>query len=130
MADKLRSVRNERLTRCILPLAAGASIAVSFAAFAALPPVVVPPGNPITEPGGLGDTTAPHLPQHEFAFGAIVSGAEEMRRCVRMFAKYGVDTTPSWPNMARIDLVAKAQFMSRRPSLPKGAAWLCPGAAL
>jgi imidazolonepropionase-like amidohydrolase len=46
----------------------------------------------ITVPGGLGDTTAPHLPQHEFAFGAIVSGAEEMRRCVRMFAKYGVDT--------------------------------------
>jgi imidazolonepropionase-like amidohydrolase len=43
-------------------------------------------------PGGLGDTTAPHLPQHEFAFGAIVSGAEEMRRCVRMFAKYGVDS--------------------------------------
>jgi imidazolonepropionase-like amidohydrolase len=46
----------------------------------------------ITVPGGLGDTTAPHLPQSEFAFGAIVSGAEEMRRCVRMFAKYGVDS--------------------------------------
>jgi imidazolonepropionase-like amidohydrolase len=46
----------------------------------------------ITVPGGLGDSTAPHLPQHEFAFGAIVSGAEEMRRCVRMFAKYGVDS--------------------------------------
>jgi hypothetical protein len=46
----------------------------------------------ITVPGGLGDTTAPHLPQPEFAFGAIVSGAEEMRRCVRLFAKYGVDT--------------------------------------
>ena len=46
----------------------------------------------ITVPGGLGDTTAPHLPQPEFAFGAIVSGAEEMRRCVRMFAKYGVDS--------------------------------------
>lgn len=45
----------------------------------------------ITVPGGLGDTTAPHLPQHEFAFGAIVSGCDEMRRCVRMFAKYGVD---------------------------------------
>ena len=25
------------------------------------------------------------------ALGAVVSGAEEMRRCVRMFAKYGVD---------------------------------------
>ena len=46
----------------------------------------------ITVPGGLGDTTAPHLPQPEFAFGAIVSGPHEMRRCVRMFAKYGVDT--------------------------------------
>lgn len=46
----------------------------------------------ITVPGGLGDTTAPHLPQHEFAFGAIVSGNDEMRRCVRMFAKYGVDS--------------------------------------
>ena len=49
-------------------------------------------GQEITVPGGLGDTTAPHLPQLEFAFGAIVSGAEEMRRCVRMMAKYGVDT--------------------------------------
>ncbi|MFN0183151.1 MAG: amidohydrolase family protein [Aquabacterium sp.] len=46
----------------------------------------------ITVPGGLGDTTMPHLPQPEFAFGAVVSGAEEMRRCVRMFTKYGVDT--------------------------------------
>jgi imidazolonepropionase-like amidohydrolase len=33
----------------------------------------------ITVPGGLGDTTQPHLPQPEFAFGAVVSGAEEMR---------------------------------------------------
>jgi imidazolonepropionase-like amidohydrolase len=46
----------------------------------------------ITVPGGLGDTTQPHLPQSEFAFGAIVSGSEEMRRCVRMFAKWGVDS--------------------------------------
>ncbi len=46
----------------------------------------------ITVPGGLGDTTAPHLPQHDFAFGAIVSGNDEMRRCVRMFCKYGVDS--------------------------------------
>ncbi|HEY9064970.1 MAG TPA: amidohydrolase family protein [Burkholderiaceae bacterium] len=46
----------------------------------------------ITVPGGLGDTTQPHLPQPEFAFGAIVSGPHEMRRCVRMFAKYGVDS--------------------------------------
>ena len=34
----------------------------------------------ITVPGGLGDTTQPHLPQPDFAFGAIVSGAEEMRK--------------------------------------------------
>lgn len=46
----------------------------------------------ITVPGGLGDTTQPHLPQPEFAFGAVVSGPEEMRRCVRMFCKYGVDS--------------------------------------
>ncbi|MDM0044040.1 amidohydrolase family protein [Variovorax dokdonensis] len=46
----------------------------------------------ITVPGGLGDTTQPHLPQSEFAFGAVVSGSEEMRRCVRMFCKYGVDS--------------------------------------
>ncbi|MDI9336339.1 MAG: amidohydrolase family protein [Gammaproteobacteria bacterium] len=46
----------------------------------------------ITVPGGLGDTTMPHLPQPEFAFGAVVSGCDEMRRCVRMFVKYGVDT--------------------------------------
>ncbi|NCV71209.1 MAG: hypothetical protein EBW55_11000, partial [Betaproteobacteria bacterium] len=50
------------------------------------------PVQEITVPGGLGDTTAPHLPQAEFAFGAVVSGAEEMRRCVRMFCKYGVDS--------------------------------------
>ena len=46
----------------------------------------------ITVPGGLGDTTMPHLPQSEFAFGAVVSGNDEMRRCVRMFCKYGVDS--------------------------------------
>ncbi len=46
----------------------------------------------ITVPGGLGDSTLPHLPQAEFAFGAIVSGVEEMRKTVRMFIKYGVDS--------------------------------------
>lgn len=46
----------------------------------------------ITVPGGLGDSTKPHLPQPEFSFGAVVSGVEEMRRCVRMFIKYGVDS--------------------------------------
>ena len=46
----------------------------------------------ITVPGGLGDETLPHLPFPEFSFGAIVNGPEEMRKTVRMFLKYGVDT--------------------------------------
>jgi imidazolonepropionase-like amidohydrolase len=46
----------------------------------------------ITVPGGLGDETLPHLPFPEFSFGAMVNGPEEMRRTVRMFLKYGVDT--------------------------------------
>jgi imidazolonepropionase-like amidohydrolase len=45
----------------------------------------------ITVAGGLGDETLPHLPFPEFSFGVIVSGAEEMRKVVRMFLKYGVD---------------------------------------
>lgn len=49
-------------------------------------------GQEITVPGGLGDTTLPHLPYAEFAFGAVVSGAEEMRRTVRTMIKYGVDS--------------------------------------
>ena len=46
----------------------------------------------ITVPGGLGDETLPHLPYPEFSFGAIVNGPEDMRKTVRMFLKYGVDT--------------------------------------
>ncbi|MGL4573248.1 MAG: amidohydrolase family protein [Burkholderiaceae bacterium] len=46
----------------------------------------------ITVPGGLGDETLPHLPFPEFSFGVNVSGAEEMRKVVRMFLKYGVDS--------------------------------------
>src|SRR5512134_2310092 len=46
----------------------------------------------ITVAGGLGDETLPHLPFPEISFGAVVSGPEEMRKCVRMFLKYGVDT--------------------------------------
>jgi imidazolonepropionase-like amidohydrolase len=46
----------------------------------------------ITVPGGLGDETLPHLPFPEFSFGAVVNGPEEMRKTVRMFLKYGVDT--------------------------------------
>src|SRR5262245_11014769 len=46
----------------------------------------------ITVAGGLGDETLPHLPWQEFSFGIIVSGPEEMRKWVRLFLKYGVDS--------------------------------------
>jgi imidazolonepropionase-like amidohydrolase len=46
----------------------------------------------ITVVGGLGDETLPHLPFPEFSFGVNVSGAEEMRKAVRLFLKYGVDS--------------------------------------
>ena len=46
----------------------------------------------ITVLGGLGDETLPHLPFPEFSFGVNVCGADEMRKAVRMFLKYGVDT--------------------------------------
>ena len=46
----------------------------------------------ITVPGGLGDETLPHLPFPEFSFGVNVNGAEDMRKIVRMFLKYGVDS--------------------------------------
>src|SRR5437764_7990413 len=45
----------------------------------------------ITVPGGLGDETLPHLPFPEFSFGVNVNSADEMRKAVRMFLKYGVD---------------------------------------
>ena len=46
----------------------------------------------ITVLGGLGDETLPHIPFPEFSFGVNVNGPEEMRRAVRMFLKYGVDS--------------------------------------
>jgi len=46
----------------------------------------------ITVAGGLGDETLSHLPFPEFSFGVNVSGAEEMRKAVRQFLKYGVDS--------------------------------------
>ena len=46
----------------------------------------------ITVAGGLGDETLPHIPWPEFSFGVVVSGPEEMRKVVRMFLKYGVDS--------------------------------------
>jgi imidazolonepropionase-like amidohydrolase len=41
--------------------------------------------------GGLGDMSLPHLPFEELSFAHVVSGPEEMRKAVRMFAKFGVD---------------------------------------
>jgi imidazolonepropionase-like amidohydrolase len=46
----------------------------------------------ITVAGSLGDDMLPHLPFPEFSFGQVVSGPEEMRKVVRMFLKYGVDS--------------------------------------
>ena len=46
----------------------------------------------ITVPGGLGDEMPPHLPFPDFSFGQVVNNADEMRRIVRMFLKYGVDS--------------------------------------
>lgn len=46
----------------------------------------------ITVAGSLGDDMLPHLPYPEFSFGQVISGPEEMRKVVRMFLKYGVDS--------------------------------------
>jgi imidazolonepropionase-like amidohydrolase len=46
----------------------------------------------ITVPGGLGDEMPPHLPFPDFSFGQVVNNADDMRRIVRMFLKYGVDS--------------------------------------
>ena len=46
----------------------------------------------ITAAGGLGDERPRTSRIPEFNFGIVVSGPEEMRRAVRMFIKYGVDS--------------------------------------
>jgi imidazolonepropionase-like amidohydrolase len=46
----------------------------------------------ITVPGTLGDETLPHIQYPEYSFGAVVNGPEDMRKVVRMFLKYGVDS--------------------------------------
>jgi imidazolonepropionase-like amidohydrolase len=48
-------------------------------------------GQEIATLGGLGDTMPPHIEHEGLAFGAIVSGPEQMRAQVRRFIKYGVD---------------------------------------
>ena len=66
----------------------------------------------ITVAGGLGDETLPHLPFPEFSFGVLVSGAEEMRKAVRMFLKYGVDHDQAQP------LGRQLHRRPRRPAPP------------
>ena len=46
----------------------------------------------ITVTGSLGDDMLPHLPYPEMSFGQVVDGPDEMRKAVRMFLKYGVDS--------------------------------------
>jgi len=46
----------------------------------------------ITVTGSLGDDMLPHLPYPEMSFGMVIDGPEEMRKAVRMFLKYGVDS--------------------------------------
>jgi imidazolonepropionase-like amidohydrolase len=46
----------------------------------------------ITVTGSLGDDMLPHLPFPEMSFGHVVDGPDDMRKAVRMFLKYGVDT--------------------------------------
>lgn len=46
----------------------------------------------ITVPGGLGDELPPHLPFPDYSFSVVVYGAEDMRRHVRQYLKYGVDS--------------------------------------
>jgi imidazolonepropionase-like amidohydrolase len=61
----------------------------------------------ITVAGGLGDETLPHIPWPEFSFGVVVSGPDEMRRAVRMFLKYGVDSIKL--NLSGDNFVANAR---------------------
>jgi imidazolonepropionase-like amidohydrolase len=46
----------------------------------------------ITVAGSLGDEAPPHLPYPELGIGTVVSGPEEMRKVVRTYLKYGVDS--------------------------------------
>ena len=51
----------------------------------------------ITVTGSLGDDMLPHLPFPEMSFGCVVDGPDEMRKAVRMFLKYGVDSDEAQP---------------------------------
>ncbi len=52
------------------------------------------------------------LPWQEFSFGIIVSGPEEMRKWVRMFLKYGVDSIKL--NLSGDNFVPGARCRRRR----------------
>ena len=68
----------------------------------------------ITVTGSLGDDMLPHLPFPEMSFGQVVDGPNEMRKAVRMFLKYGVDSIKL--NLSGDNLVpsadAKTSWMS------------------
>src|SRR5262247_3874372 len=68
----------------------------------------------ITVTGSLGDDMLPHLPFPEMSFGMVVDGPNEMRKAVRMFLKYGVDSIKL--NLSGDNLVpgadAKTSWMS------------------
>src|SRR4051794_21678721 len=68
----------------------------------------------ITVPGALGDETLPHLPFPEFSFGVNVNSADEMRKAVRMFLKYGVDSIKLnlWGDTFPPDSPAETTWMS------------------
>ena len=46
----------------------------------------------LTVAGSLGDEAPPHLPYPELGIGQVISGPEEMRKVVRTYLKYGVDS--------------------------------------
>ena len=68
----------------------------------------------ITVTGSLGDDMLPHLPFPEMSFGQVVDGPDEMRKAVRMYLKYGVDSIKL--NLSGDNLVpgadAKTSWMS------------------
>jgi hypothetical protein len=65
----------------------------------------------ITGAGRPGRRDLPHLPFPEFSFGVNVNSADEMRKAVRMFLKYGVDSI-------KLNLSATTSRPTRRPRPP------------
>src|SRR4029453_3068321 len=67
----------------------------------------------ITVAGGLGDETLPPLPGQELRFGGVVSAPDDMRKAVRPFLKYGVDSV-------KLNLSGD----NFTPSSPAGTTWM------